>query len=75
MLMKFCCKLPEKIEVPTNKYLYYIVSNYENGFVPYTALEKAFNLIGRSPAEELNKKVTEIDNDETEEKLEEVFEY
>jgi len=64
----------EKIEVPT-RYLYYLVSNYENGFVPYTALEKAFNLIGKSPAEEFNNKGEEFDEDEMEENLDEVFEY
>ena len=36
------------IEVPSN-YLEYVLSNYENDYIPYSSLEKSFNLIGMDP--------------------------
>lgn len=33
------------IEVPS-RYLEYVISNYENGYIPFTSLQKALNLIG-----------------------------
>lgn len=33
------------IEVPSN-YLEYVTSNYDNNYIPYSSLEKAFSLIG-----------------------------
>ena len=41
-------KAAEVVEVPAS-YLEYVTSNYENEYIPYTSLEKAFSLIGIDP--------------------------
>ena len=41
-------KATEVVEVPAS-YLEYVTSNYENEYIPYTSLEKAFSLIGIDP--------------------------
>ena len=38
-----------KIKVP-NQYLEYVTSNYEKDYIPFSSLEKAFQLIGKDAA-------------------------
>lgn len=41
-------KAANVIEVPS-KYLEYVITNYDKGFIPYSSLKKAFALIGLEP--------------------------
>jgi len=62
-------KSTDVIEVPPS-YLEYVTSNYDNGYIPYSSLEKALSLIGMD-ASIFEKE--EKDDDEEELDIDEIF--
>jgi Zn-dependent peptidase ImmA (M78 family) len=62
----------EVIRVPS-KYLEYVISNYENGYIPYSSLQKSLSLLGMDSSifkKNDNKEGEELDLDEIFEEFE-----